>query len=309
MSGSQEAFVAPVILRELERGATVVLVPASDARRCDWPGLREVIAAEPPTPVANGVVAMYWESQSEGAGVAELAELMRCAVRRRLTLGRLRDGVNVEARYADGEPAIMLCRRGAGRLILLSTAPDPDWSDLGVRAAGMLTWLYWLIEGSVGTPGAIRHLSLGQQTREPFSTLPVEGLVRVVLLSAPDVRPFWIRMRSGKPIEPWPTRRVGLYAIYAGASEPAAMYAVNVPPQECRLERIGADEIARRLGVERVAVVPADVGEPETSTKSSTIQAWAEPRRLLAGLLMALFVAELLLSSRRGAEKPGPVAA
>ena len=85
-----------------------------------------------------------WKPESEFAGHSELIELSRCGVLRRLRLGELQKEVEVHAQYADERPAVVSRRRGS-RLFLLTTAPDPQWSDLG-SGAGLLSWLHLLVD-------------------------------------------------------------------------------------------------------------------------------------------------------------------
>ncbi len=290
------------VRRAAERGATVLLLPGSREGATDWPGLRRLLARSVRRVESLGAVTSFsWEAGLAFAErSAELDELTRIAVRRRVELAGLEDGVTVEARYADGIPAIVSSRRGRGRFLLLTTSPDPQWSELGMRAAGLLTWLHELLRESLGPPDAVATFAVGEATRHSFPALPGRGVVRVFSLTDEGDTSISVRLANGEPTPGWPTQRPGIYAIRAGHrdnSEP--LYAVNWPAEESDSTAIVADRLEALLGVADVALEGAGAaGEQAELTLFARLTGLRDAARLLPFVLLALVLAELLLASR-----------
>ena len=184
--------------------------------------------------------------------------------------------------------------------MLLTTSPDPVWSELGIRAAPLITWLHQLIAEAAGPPARSGELIAGQRSTRVFGALPKRGLVRVSAASTvmPDAK--WIRLRAGVPRDSWPSELAGIYSISTAAeSSPSATYAVNWPAEESDLRTADLDLLKARLGVERVTLdAPEENGEEESSGMLAHWLAERSLRPLLAGLLVALFLGELLLANR-----------
>jgi hypothetical protein len=251
-----EVRLLAAILEHVDSGATLVLVPGSARGAHDWPELRQRFARLPPVlDELSAVSVLQWEPTSPFHDDDELAELTRCAVRQRLLLADLAEGVRVEARYADGEPALLARSSGRGLALLLTTAPDPVWSDLGIRAAGLLTWLHRLVDEGRGLPTRAAGFALGETTRQRFAVFPASGWVRVIAPGEAEGPPAWTRLAEGEPVNPWPTDEVGVYTLLASeGGERSAAYVVNQSPTESRLARAGVAELRRALRVARVEV-------------------------------------------------------
>ncbi|MBI5866415.1 MAG: BatA domain-containing protein, partial [Planctomycetes bacterium] len=134
------------LLKLSEAGAVLLLAAGSSERLTDWPGLRRVFSPDPPTCEPTDATAVAWSQSSPFAGDNPgLRDIPGCAVRRRIILSSLADGTTVHASFGDGRPAIVSRRHGRGEIFLLATSPDPVWSELGIRAAGLLSWLDALV--------------------------------------------------------------------------------------------------------------------------------------------------------------------
>jgi hypothetical protein len=292
-----------LLLRQIERGMTVVLAPASAGGAGDWPGLRELVCDDPPADEElSEPTSLTWVPTSEFADHPELIELSRCGVRRRLRIAELRPEAVVHARYADDRPAVVSRRRGSGRVILLTTSPDPEWSDLGIRAAGLISWLHLLVDEALGPPDAIASFGLGEQARTSFAAIPASGLIRVACDSTDDVEPNWTRLKDHAPQQFWPTDHVGGYKLEtAAASQLAAAYTVNWPTEESVLAPITATQVQRALGVADVRLESADGDATARPGSLARLFAIRDLRKALAVLLLAVFVGELVLSGRRAA--------
>jgi len=306
------AAARQALSQQAERGATVLLLPGSGAEATDWPGLRPLLADELlRVETLDAVVSISWERGSTFADRGpELDELTRAAVRRRALVAGLAEGVRVEARYTDGVPAIVGRPWGRGRLLLLTTSPDPAWSELGLRAAGLLTWLHTLLQDALPPPDRVAMFTAGQATRRSFAGLPDRGIAHVVSLTDEGWRPVTVRVANAEPGEPWPTALPGLYEIRT--SDPQSgeriVYAVNWPAEESNLRPIGSDRLAALLGISAAQLqVTAERGDGEEQPgRLERLLVLRDPARGLPLLLLAVVVAELLLANRR---RPTPVSA
>ncbi len=301
---SGEAFdsaTAAALLKLLERGSTVLLVPASGARDHDWPGLRDLLCGDAPVHEERATLtSLHWEPESRWADDPALAELARSGVRQRLLLRDLRAGAAAPLRYADGAPALVELPHGAGRLLLLTTSPDPRWSDLGIRAGGLLTLLYRLLHEALGPPDAVAEFALGESAQHVFAALPPDALVRVTPLDANEETPAWIRLERGVPRGGWPTQRSGRYRVdISGRDAVGALYVVNPPPEESNLAPITTVQLRQVLGLQSVELEQGGARRVERPTWAARVFGSRDLRRPLSGLLLLLFLFELALAARR----------
>jgi hypothetical protein len=242
-----------------------------------------------------------WDESSPFAGRGEaLDELTRTAVRRRVVLAGFEKAVTVEARYADGVPAILSLPRGRGRFLLLTTSPDPQWSELGMRAAGLLTWLHELLQESRGSPAAVATFTAAEVTRHSFPGLPSRATARVFLLTDEGGKVTVVRLADGQPEDRWPTDQPGIYAVRAsGGGAGEIRYAVNWPAEESDLTPIQRDRLQALLGVADVAIerVTPSLAEGKPALVSRLLGG-RDAARALPLVLLAFVLLELLLASR-----------
>jgi len=286
----------------MEQGASVLLIPDGRSVEADWPGLRPLLCeARPVAEELAAVTNLMWEDSSPYSVKDEgLAELARCAVRRRVKLGELLESVHVDARYADGEPAIVSRDVGRGRLLMLTTSPDPSWSDLGVRAAGLLTWLHRLVQDALGQPATVASFGADEPARLAFDGLPDVGLAGVSSVSDEEGKVVWLRIADGAPQEPWPTGRAGLYSIRAGGGAGERfVYAVNWPAAESDLTPVSVVQLRRKLGTEQVEL--QIVGSAQETTETGVLArllAGRDPLVALPLVLVLLLLTEGVLANR-----------
>jgi hypothetical protein len=268
----------------------------------DWPGLRPLISVSAPDlEHLAAVTNIAWQDASPYSPDEEgLDELPRSAIRRRVVLRELATGVTVYARYTDGAAAIVSKQIGDGHLMVLTTSPDPVWSDLGVRAAGLITWLHRLVEEATGPASAVATFQAGERTRHRFGSLPAEGLARVSSTSDPSARSSWIRIVDGAPQEDWPTDFPGLYSVRtAGHGSPPSLYAVNWPAEESDLTQITLPQLKARLGCEQVTLeAAARLGQKAERGLLAGLLANRDPMLAVPLLLVLLFLTELVLAQR-----------
>ncbi len=288
------------LLEAVLRGAQLLIVPSADSA-AEWPGLAARLAESISAKQDDAVTTLQFEPDSPLAAARDegLAELTRASVRKRLQVAPAA-GAAVHARFADGSPALLSRPHGDGALWLLATSPDPRWSDLGARAAGLITLVHRLIAISAGTPKATANLIAGEMSTRPFATLPADGLVRVTRRAGNEAATDWVRIDGGAPQEPWPADRAGLYVVHArGETGPAAVYAVNWPAEESDTTPIGPRDIAELLGVDRVTQVLDDKsGQEDQGGLLAALGRRLPPEPALAVVLAGLFALELAVGNR-----------
>ena len=289
--------------RAIEAGTTVLLVPSSAGGAADWPAIRPLLTdAAPVVDSPPSDLTIRWESTpGETLASDELLELSRCRIYRRIRLGNLLAGVQTVAGYTDGQPAIVSRSIGRGRILALTTSPDPQWSDLGVRAAGLLMWLHHLIDQAIGPPTAVAQFTAGETPQVPFAVLPANGLVQIASEGPTARKPTWVRLVDGVPQQPWPTDSAGIYTVRPAEQRGGtALYAVNWPAEEFDLAPIDRAGLVRILGTEQVALetpeADATVSPPRFFLRLLRASDLTTP---LGPLLLALFVAEMAAASKK----------
>lgn len=157
------------------------------------------------------------------------------------------DDADVLLRYDDGAAALLQARRGRGRVLLLTTTIDRDWTDLPIRTAFLplvqqsARYLASTIEGP-GTHdvvvGDVRQIPIpGSDADEVL----VEGPKNLRIRLAGDS----VRGRQQVAFED--TRALGIYRVSVtrkGRVEPGGAFAVNPPPIESDLAKLAPSQVA-----------------------------------------------------------------
>lgn len=189
---------------------------------------------------------------------------------------------------ANGDPLLMERRVGAGRVLLMTTSADRDWTDLPVKTAylPLLQALTGYLAGGkrgsldAGIPvGSVKEISL--------PAAYVGKSLRVIKPNRQDTEITLSGAKERAVARFEDNDRAGIYrlALPAGAEKEGApqIYAVNPPVLESRLEGISARELAAKLKPISVAVIPVE-----------TLQQGGK-RMDLALPLLALLIVTLLL--------------
>ncbi len=298
------ALIEPIAERlrnTVASGATALLVPSSARGGPDWPGLRRYLSdAAPSVERPANPMEMRWSAGWSGPDARRgLAEFERCAVRQRVLWHTDSAAATSEAVFADGAPALLSIRIGRGTLLALATSPDPSWSDLGTRAAGLLSLMHELIERARPEQTRAANATVGQPMRQAFAGLDAVTQVRVVPLEAAAATPRDIRLEAGRPPAGWPGDQAGLYRVDAAGRAAVALYAMNWPAEESDSTPISTDEVARRCGlasVETLVIEPADTAR---APRASPLWPSLTLAQILSAVLLAALAAESLLSRRR----------
>jgi uncharacterized membrane protein YobD (UPF0266 family) len=163
---------------------------------------------------------------------------------------------------ANGDPLVLEQRLGAGKVILITTTADRDWTDLPLKTA-FLPLLQTLAQHLAG--GKRGHFDAGIAVGAAKEiSLPPALVGKSLRVTKPN------KQATEVPIAGEKTRAVatiadnelaGVYrlSLSAGAEKNSGapqLYAVNPPFLESRLEEISAAELQAKLAPVRAEVIP-----------------------------------------------------
>jgi len=192
----------------------------------------------------------------------------------------------VVLRYESGAPALVECEVGKGRVLLLTTTVDRDWTDLPIRA-GFLPLLR----------ESLRHL-VGASEDDTSATLLVgeprlltfTGDTQTLEITRPDGS-VWIAKRdqasSARSIAYDGTDQIGLYRVRAAgsdgafAAQTAQDFAVNLDPRESDPARLAPEKRPDRIAV----------SSPGAKPPKHRVELW---HALSAMLILAILVESIL---------------
>ncbi len=220
----------------------------------------------------------------------------------RAVLGPGGSAARVLARFADGAPWIVEQPVGRGRVVLVATAADLEWSDLPTRPVfvPLVQRLVLHLAGSLAAAADAETVAGEERVLEAGAA----QAGAVVTVTTP----------GGEAVEvPLQPAEGGSRAVFRGTTRPgfyawsrpgaAGVFAVNPPRGESDLAPLGEEEVAARFAPVRpelVDVVP-DSGE------GRVLRAGARSleRPLLLALLAVLLLESLLAAPRVRREDAG----
>lgn len=285
-------------------GGTLLLIPRA-TERVEFPGVSNWVLRDPlrteSTPTGTQ---LQWPAPIRGSDVSARNA---AATRVRIVAEGMYDDATTTHEFSDETPAVITRPLARGTVHLLMTSPDPAWSDLGRRAAGLLTWLHERARFAARGQARSANYTVGQTVGELFPRLPTNGTVTVRRVGRDDADATRIAIDEGALARGWPTDKPGLYEITdTNTAERRALYAVNWPQAESDLSVATEPELRASLGVEDVSVIA-----PSADDDAPRPEGWAaalgmlEPRSVLLGALLGLLVLELALSGTRRAAASG----
>lgn len=232
--------------------------------------------------------------------VADLARegnppLSQVAARARWRLSQPAEGARAIARFADGEPAMMIRRVGRGRSLLWTFGCDGRLSNVGRFPRPHLPILAGAaaaeLTGRAGRPTGYR---LGQWVR---LAAPAGRTLRGVTIVSPSGRVSAGEVRPGGIVAPVRAETPGNWQVTYATAGPAVEegFSVNIDPVESDLRRVDADALTRRLAGWPVRVVDdASAAGREGRRASRPLE--LAPLALV--VLLAVLIAEALLANR-----------
>jgi hypothetical protein len=200
-------------------------------------------------------------------------------------------GSSVLISLANGDPLLIEQKVGPGRVILITTTADRDWSDLPVKTA-YLPMIQSLTTYLAGGKRGILDSGISVGSAKEVS-LPPNYVGKTIRITKPNRQPAEVAMsaaqdRASGSFEDNDVAGIYRLSFAAGGEKDSGtpqLYAVNSPFLESRLEEISERELQAKLSPVRVDVVPI-----ETLQQGGT-------RRDLALPLLSLLLATLLLES------------
>jgi len=196
---------------------------------------------------------------------------------------------NVILRFESGAPALVEREVGKGRVLLLTTTIDREWTDLPIRP-GFLPLVRETARHLVGATD--EDNAAGSLVGEP-RVLSFAGDLQILEVRRPDGS-VWVGKREGggaaKSVVFAGTDQIGLYHVRgAGADEtfaglPAQDFAVNLDPRESDPGRLAPEKRPDRMAAARTGA----------QAPKHRVELW----HALAAILILLVLLESLLSLR-----------
>ena len=198
-----------------------------------------------------------------------------------------REGVEVLLAYVDGAPALVQRELGEGRILMMTTSIDRDWTDLPIRTSYLplvQRVVHALAEGR--TESGPDFALVGEPLRVPVP----RRAERTVLLHPDGARDTF---EHDPDADPTPLDlpgfdRAGIYALdhhVAGTDQVVEhrVLAVGPDPRELSLERVAEEDLARALAH------PAAGGAPEETTAPAAPSTPEQRTRHWPVVLLGLF--------------------
>jgi hypothetical protein len=176
-------------------------------------------------------------------------------------------GASALIALANGDPLALEKRVGSGKVILISTSADRDWSDLPLKTAylpltqSLVSYLQAEKKGSMDTGIAVGGA-------KKFS-LPPSYVGKTLKITLPDKKEREVGLAAETDNAAASFTENNLAGIYRVTAPPAAdqqagvppVYPVNAPFLESRLATISAPELQARFNPARVEVISIDALE------------------------------------------------
>jgi len=173
-------------------------------------------------------------------------------------------GKNVLISLANGDPLVLEQRAGAGKVMLMASSADRDWTDLPVKTVYlplMQSFTQYLASGKRGLlDGGIAVGATKEITLPPSY---VGKSIRVIKPNKQESESPIVGEKNRAKAEIAENDRAGIYRLaFPGGGDKEAgiapLYAVNSPFLESRLDQIGERELQAKLAPIRAEVIAAD---------------------------------------------------
>ncbi|MBN2574365.1 MAG: BatA domain-containing protein [Deltaproteobacteria bacterium] len=197
---------------------------------------------------------------------------------------------SVLLRFESGAPALVEGELGKGRVLLLTTTVDREWTDLPIRP-GFLPLLREIARYLVGATDQQSAVAL--LVGEP-SLLSFRADLQTLEIRRPDGS-VWIAKREPDGnvhnVAFTGTDQIGLYRVRGASADgvfveqPSQDFAVNLDPRESDPARLAPERRPDRLAAARVGAKPS----------KHRVELW----HALSAVLLFLVLAESLLTLRR----------
>ncbi|MCP3139383.1 BatA domain-containing protein [Pyxidicoccus xibeiensis] len=164
------------------------------------------------------------------------------------------------ATYEDGAPAVAVMRKGKGRVALLTSTVDRDWSDFAIRTSflPLMQRFAAYLTGSLEEREEIR-VRVGEG-----ATLRPEGTQKVSAVRAPDGSEVPVKEQPDGSLVAGPVAEPGAYSVLGadGKVVPGLSFAATLDPSESDLSRVPQDTLTAYFGEETVKASSGDADKP-----------------------------------------------
>jgi hypothetical protein len=167
----------------------------------------------------------------------------------------------VLATYEDGAPAVAVARRGKGRVAILTSTVDRDWSDFAIRTS----FLPLMQRFAAYLTGSLEE-RVEQRVRVGETvTLRPEGGQTVTAVRAPDGAELPVKAQQDGSLVAGPVVEPGLHAVLGAEGRPlqALDFPVTLDPAESDLTRVPTDTLTAYFGEETVKASSSDAERPK----------------------------------------------
>lgn len=166
----------------------------------------------------------------------------------------------VLATYEDGAPAVAVMRKGKGRVALLTSTVDRDWSDFAIRTSflPLMQRFAAYLTGSLEEREEIR-VRVGEG-----ATLRPEGTQKVTAVRAPDGNEVPVKEQPDGSLVAGPVTEPGAYSVLGadGKVVSSLSFAATLDPVESDMSRVPQDTLTAYFGEETVKASSGDSDKP-----------------------------------------------
>lgn len=155
-------------------------------------------------------------------------------------------GADVALRFSSGDPAIVDGPYGRGRVILITTSVDREWSTWAVWGHSLIPLMHETVNFAVSGRWKDRDVLVGQQLQ---SHLGLRATDTPAILHLPNGETKQLQpSQDGRTVTSEPTSTGGFYKIALGPpSNRTDWFAVNVDTQESDLTALQSDDLRAEL--------------------------------------------------------------
>jgi hypothetical protein len=164
---------------------------------------------------------------------------------------------------ANGDPLVMEQKMGSGRVIFVATSADRDWTDLPVKTAYLPLIQSFTNYLAGGKRGALDDgVPVGTTKEIPLAAGVVGKNLRITKPSKQEAEVGIVAEKDRSMARFEENDQAGFYrvALPSGAEKDGApaIYAVNTPFLESRLDEINERELQAKLQPIKVEVIPVE---------------------------------------------------
>lgn len=190
---------------------------------------------EPPGDFAHPIVRPFQGNPGAGLELTKTFSYFKTQV--------LEDrGATVALRFSSGDPAIVEAPFGRGRVLLVTTSVDREWSTWAVWGQSLIPLMHETVNFAVSSRWSDREALVGQTLTSHLATRA--SRVSAVLQSPGGDAQSPVTSADGRSVVTEPITRAGFHKMVLGPPVGRTdTFAVNVDPQESDLASLRPEEL------------------------------------------------------------------